>query len=199
MKKKTLLRIDASLRVDDSHSRRAAGHFESCWLQTHPSASVIRRDLASDPPPHLDGETLAGFFDPNVTSDGLAVSDRLIHELRSCDALLISSPVYNFHLPSTLKAYFDLVTRSGVTFSCDETGNYRGLLNPIPCSLIFAQGARAGGAPEAEPACAYLSGICQFLGLGTTTLFLLDGTAAPNFGPEKTQAFHHQIEQHLSL
>jgi len=115
---KTLLRIDASARTIGSHSRMIADYCQDKWEETHPQGKIIRRDLASEPIPHLSDDMIEAFQKAGRhPSPATGLSDSLIQELKAADHLLISSPLYNLTLPSTLKAYFDYVVRSEVTFS----------------------------------------------------------------------------------
>ncbi|NER82089.1 MAG: hypothetical protein F6K42_21520 [Leptolyngbya sp. SIO1D8] len=123
---KTLLRIDASVRIEGSNTRTLTDYFQSQWLNANPGGSVIRRSLDSDPIPHISNETIKAFQPSNKQASRRSISDTLIDELQKADHLLIGSPLYNLTLPSTLKAYFDHVVRSGFTFEVRD-GTYQGL------------------------------------------------------------------------
>src|SRR5204863_8226857 len=95
--------------------------------KSHPGATVITRDLARDPLPHID----ADFLQAARTAEGpqtdtqraiLARSDALVDELLAADIIVIAAPMYNFSIPSTLKAWIDYVCRAGRTFSYSEKG-----------------------------------------------------------------------------
>ena len=125
---KTLLRIDASVRINGSNTCALTDYFQARWQKANPEGDVIRRCLASDPIPHLSNEMIEAFQQASGPSQRTSLSDTLIDELRRADHVLVGSPLYNLTLPSTLKAYFDHVVRSGATFEV-RRGNYRGLLN----------------------------------------------------------------------
>jgi FMN-dependent NADH-azoreductase len=119
-----LLRIDSSARVQGSHSRELGDYFERAWTQRFPTAAITRRDLASQSVTHIDGTTIAGMFTPPEQHSAemtaaLVQSDRLIAEIKAADALLITVPMYNFGIPSALKAWIDQISRIGHTFSYD--------------------------------------------------------------------------------
>ncbi len=184
---KTLLRIDASLRKEGSHSRALADFFEINWKKAYPKGEVIHRDLTSFQIPHLQNETVQGFHIPRSeqtekNKQAVALSDALIEELKSADHVLISSPLYNLNVPSTLKSYLDHIVRSGYTFSVDEDGSYKGLLANEAAYIITTKGETYKGTPMEsldfqEP---YLKSIFGFIGLKLKAIFSLEATAHPN-------------------
>lgn len=140
----TLLHVAVSPREEQSHSRRAAQLVLTQLARVTTGLRVIERDLASMPPPHPD----AGFVDASLTPDAqrtgaqhaeLALSETLIGELEAADAVLISTPVHNFTLPSTLKAWIDLVVRPERTFRRTPTGKV-GMLGDRSVLVVAASG-----------------------------------------------------------
>lgn len=126
---KTLLRIDASARAAGSYSRALADYVQERWQQTYPAGQIIVRDLAGAPVPHLDQATIAAFqaATPDVPPSpnaALALSTTLIDELRAADLVLLSTPLYNFNVPSPLKAYFDHVVRTGQTIDAEAVTRF---------------------------------------------------------------------------
>lgn len=117
----TLLHIDASARPglagDDhrgSRSRALSDRFVRRWLQAAPGTRVLRRDVGRAPPAHVDHAWIeAAFAAPDEVTDAmrarLAESDQLIDELFAADVLVIGTALYNFGMPSTLKAWVDNV------------------------------------------------------------------------------------------
>ena len=125
---KTLLKLNSSMFGANGASSRLTGAFVTRWLATHPGAHVIERDLATTPVPHLTAEVFAGFTaKPGERSPAqqaaTEASDALIDELRRADVLVLGLPMYNFGVPSALKAYFDYVGRAGETFRYTENTN----------------------------------------------------------------------------
>ncbi|MFI1745895.1 FMN-dependent NADH-azoreductase [Thalassobellus sediminis] len=179
-----LLRIDASVRVKGSHSRNLADFFEEAWRKANPNGEVLKRDLALVPIPHLRNETVEAFYVPEPDQNeqnkqAIELSDDLIEELKSVDDVLVSSPLYNLSIPSTLKAYLDHIIRSGHTFSVNEDGSYKGLLENTNAYVITTKGEVYTGTPmEAldfqEP---YLKTIFGFINLNLKGVFALEGTA----------------------
>ncbi|MFF4603818.1 FMN-dependent NADH-azoreductase [Streptomyces sp. NPDC001339] len=117
----TLLLIDSSVFPEGgSASRSVTAAFRQAWEEQHPDGTVIHRDLAADPLPHLDGVAAsAGFADPATHTPeqqtAFALRVRLAEELEQADAVVIAAPMYNFTIPSTLKAWLDQVIIMGRT------------------------------------------------------------------------------------
>lgn len=176
---KTLLRIDASARTQSSSSRSLADHFQARWKEANPGGRVLVRDLARYPVPHLDAATIAAFVGNTPPGErpppeGVVLSDALIAELGSADHLLISSPLYNLTFPSTLKAYFDHVVRSGYTFTQVE-GRYVGLLTGKSATVVTARGGVFSPAVEDEFQTRYLRAILAFIGITKVDMISLEG------------------------
>src|SRR5262245_37797203 len=152
---KTLLHLKSSLFSNDGQSSRLAARYVSQWLRDNPGGRVIERDLAKDPVPHLTAERFGAFLakPEERTPEQQAVaghSDALIDELRSADAIVLGLPMYNFGIPSTLKAYFDHVARAGVTFRYTEKGPVGLLTGKKVYVLATRGGLYAGTAGDAE-------------------------------------------------
>lgn len=126
----TILHLDASARLSRSLSRSLSRHFLDAWLERSPGDRVIRRDLAADPPPHVSEAWIAACFTAPDRRDAamraaLAWSDAAIAELEAADLIVLGTPMYNYGMPSALKAWFDQVIRIGRTFSFDlARGDY---------------------------------------------------------------------------
>ncbi|NGO72615.1 FMN-dependent NADH-azoreductase [Streptomyces boncukensis] len=122
----TLLHIDSSVYPQEgSVSRDVAASFRRSWEENHPGGSVIYRDLGSDPIPHLQGSAaVAGFIDPAQRTPEQAAAfelrEQLTRELEQADALLIGAPMYNYTIPSTLKAWLDHVIVMGRTYGTES-------------------------------------------------------------------------------
>ena len=120
----TILHLDASPRTVRSLSRRLSQRFVDAWRMRRPNDPVIRRDLAADPPPHVTEAWIAAAFTPEGSRDAairatLAWSEVAIAELEAADLIVLGTPMYNYGMPSALKAWFDQVIRVGRTFSFD--------------------------------------------------------------------------------
>ncbi|MCE7996231.1 MAG: FMN-dependent NADH-azoreductase [Roseivirga sp.] len=201
----SLLRIDCSPRVTQSHSRRLADFIESQWTAKHPDGQIIYRDLAKSDIPHISNETISGFHSRQdemtwALKEATSLSDELIKELKSADELLISSPLYNLSCPSVLKAYIDQIVRSGHTFRLRPDGNYEGLLKGKNAYLALVMGAHytqeAHRPPDFQQA--YLRAILGFIGLEVSSVFSLEGTADPSALKQNLPTIHNQITQQFS-
>lgn len=164
----TLLLIESSVRQQDSVSRQLSEEFVAQWRQANPGGRVLNRDLAREPLPHLDADLLGGWMKPAAEQSAaeqaaLARSDQLIEELLAADVLVLGAPMYNFAIPSTLKAWLDHVLRAGVTFKYTEQGP-RGLLQGKRAYVLTARGGVYAGGPldQQEP---YLRQALGFIGI----------------------------------
>ncbi len=151
----TLLHIDSSPRSKRSHSRRLAAEFSEEWRKRDASHIVTHRDLGVDPVPHVTEAWVEGVYAPvelhtEAAKSAMSLSDLLIQELIDADFLLISSPMYNLSITSTLKAYLDQVIRPGRTFVM-EAGELRGLLSDKKTVVVTSRGGMyAPGTPSAS-------------------------------------------------
>ncbi|HVF33825.1 MAG TPA: NAD(P)H-dependent oxidoreductase [Candidatus Saccharimonadia bacterium] len=148
---KTLLQINSSLFSTAGASTTLADRVVARWRAANPGGRVLLRDLAADPVPHLTAETFEAFGLPRERRNGsqalaVAYSDQLIAELVRADTVVLALPMYNFGVPSTLKAYFDQVARAGVTFRYNGDGPV-GLLRGKRAIVVATRGGRYAGTP----------------------------------------------------
>ena len=170
---KTLLRIDASAQLNGSNTRQITDYYEAQWKRANPAGRVTARCLVSAPIPHLTQETIERF---QVPGSEHPLSDTLSGELMRADHVLIGSPLYNFTLPSTLKAYFDHVVRSGRTFELRE-GRFRGLLGGKSATIVTSRGGTGAEGHRDDFQTPYLPAILEFIGIGPIDVVALEGTA----------------------
>ncbi|MDF1747062.1 FMN-dependent NADH-azoreductase [Gimesia aquarii] len=120
----TILQLNASARGERSLSRKLSSHFVREWIARCPNDIVIERDVGRNAPSPVSEEWIASAFTPHddrtkQQRELLAVSDKLIAEVANADIILIGTPMYNYGMPSSLKAWFDQVIRINKTFSFD--------------------------------------------------------------------------------
>jgi FMN-dependent NADH-azoreductase len=120
----TLLRIESSARVTRSLSRDLSKHFFETWQSERPNDQVITRDIGLNPPPAVSEDWIAGVFGDEemltrVQLEAVTLSDILIGELVQSEIIVITTPMYNYGMPASLKAWFDQVIRINKTFSFD--------------------------------------------------------------------------------
>lgn len=161
---KTLLRIDASARHENSVSRTLADEVEA----KIGASKTISRDLARDVIPQLDAGWLHAAFtgDADRTDEQrahLALSDQLIAEVKEADTLLISMPIYNYNVPASLKAWVDMIARAGITFRYTETGAIGLLENKRVILVVATGGTEVGG--DIDFATPWLRYVLGFMGI----------------------------------
>ncbi|MFC3150700.1 FMN-dependent NADH-azoreductase [Litoribrevibacter euphylliae] len=162
--------IKSSVFSGQGESSKLVDHAIATLKQEIPGIEIIERDLGSNPVDHLSGATTAAFFAENpaeLSEDqqaALALSNTLIDELKSVDYLVLGVPMYNFGIPSTLKAWIDYVARAGVTFRYTENGP-EGLVTNVKKTIITAaRGGMYKGTPK-DTQTGYLKDVLSFLGI----------------------------------
>lgn len=165
-----------------------------------PTLRVIARDLGRDPIPHLttDSATALRGLEPGNEAQAAArrLSDGLIAELKAADLLIIGAPMYNFGIPSTLKAWFDYVLRAGITFRYSESGP-EGLLKDKRALVIESRGGLYSEGPvqgmdSQEP---HLRNLLGFMGITDVTFLRAEKLA---FGPEARDQAIAAVRQQIS-
>lgn len=184
---KTLLQINTSLFSEQGHSSRLAQRFIDAWRIQHTEHRVVVRDLAKYPVPHLTAERFQAFLAPAGERDAeqqavVAYSDALIAELQQADVIVLGLPMYNFGVPSTLKAYFDHVARAGITFRYTESGPV-GLLGEKTVYVLATRGGAYQGTAK-DTQSVYVRDFFEFLGIRDLHFIYAEGL---NLGPEKQQ------------
>jgi len=191
---KNILLIQSSPRGIESLSQQVAHSIVKDLQARYPDAKVVVRDLAENPPPHVGRDFVSGLhLQPDQLtreqSTAVALSDSLIAELSAADALVLAVPMYNFGLPSTLKAWIDHVVRAGRTFSHSANG-VEGLVKGKKAILVLARGGVYSEGPYKpfdfqEP---YLRAILGFIGITDVEVVDVAGVAVSAIGPEKALA-----------
>ncbi|RYG27381.1 MAG: FMN-dependent NADH-azoreductase, partial [Chitinophagaceae bacterium] len=168
---KTILKVTSSARGEASISNQLVKEVMSKLLQSNPDATIIERNLVLQNYPHLEESHLAAFYAPPEnnsfeTKTAVAHSDKAIQELEKSDIIVIGVPVYNFNIPSALKAWIDHIVRAKKTFSY-ESGAPEGLLKGKKVYLAIASGGVYSEGPlkaidYVEP---YLKTVLGFIGI----------------------------------
>ena len=177
---KTLLQINTSLFSDAGTSSGLANDFVAGWKKHNPAATVIVRDFAKEPVPHLTAERFQAFItkpeERNASQRAeAAYSNALIDELKRADVIVLGVPMYNFDVPSTLKAYFDHVARAGVTFSYTAQGPV-GQLTGKKVYVFASRGGIYAGKPH-DTQTAYLKNFLGLLGITDIEFVYAEGLA----------------------
>ena len=172
----TILHLTSSIFGNGGQSSRLAEEF----IAQFPGARVIARDLAKNPLPHLDAERFGAFLSkPESRTPAqqrvLEESDALIAELKQANTLVLGLPMYNFGVPSQLKAYFDHIARAGVTFKYTDKGAV-GLLTGKRAYVFAARGGLYQGTPR-DTQTAYVRDFLAFLGITDVQFVYAEGLA----------------------
>ncbi len=177
-----LLLVTSSLFGDQSKSAQLALEFVEAWRRTHPVTTVVERALTPDSIRHLSLDALGALMTPaeqrsEAQHSTVGFGDRLIEELEAADAIVLAVPMYNFSIPSTLKAWIDHVARAGRTSRYGAQGP-EGLLKGKKLFVVTGRGGFYTGDSPAkvldfqEP---YLRGVLAFLGLTDVSFIHIEG------------------------
>ena len=174
---KTILQIQSSLFNGNGQSSRLASAFVA---RAFPAAKLIVRDLARDPVPHLDAARFSAFTakPEERTPEQQAVvaySDALIDELRRADFIVLGLPMYNFGVPSQLKAWIDHIARAGETFRYTAGGPV-GLLTGKKAYIFATRGGRYAGS-AADTQTQYVRQLLEFVGIDDVEFVYAEGLA----------------------
>lgn len=177
----TLLLVSSSPRRN-SVSRLLARELSAEWLHQNPDGRVIDRDLAAAPLPMLSDAWIQAVTTPDNQRTAeqnaiLALSDTLIQELQAADAIALAAPMHNFSIPTSLKAWIDLVVRAGKTFRYTEAGPQGLLAADKKVLLIIARGGMYGDGSPADFQLPYLRYMLSFIGLTDVTVIEADKQA----------------------
>lgn len=158
------------------------------YLAAMPAASVVERNLDSNPVPHVTSASLAGIGrqapEGAQFAETRALQDQLIAEVFDADVLVIGLPLYNFGMPSTLKSWFDYVARAGTTFQYTAQGP-EGLVTGKQAVLAHARAGQYDDASGFPFAIAHARSLLGFIGITDVETVIAEGMA---FGPDAAQA-----------
>lgn len=191
-----ILHIKASIRGDESISNRL-GERIVAGLRDKGDAKLTTRDIAAEDLPFVSAERFAANLAPadertSEQADFAAIADTLIEELEAADTIVISSPVYNFGVPASLKAWADLVARAGRTFKYTENGPV-GLLTGKTAYVAIASGGTKIGS-DIDFMSPWLTFFLGFLGITDVEIVAADGTMGED-GEAVIAAAHEQAQR----
>lgn len=180
-----ILIVEASPRGAESASRRLTQTLRDHLKSRYPDAEFVDRDLSANPIPHLSFQTVKGIFtrdkaEAESLGDALRLSDELTEEVLATDLLVIAAPMWNFGLPSSLKAWVDHIVRPGKTFKYLSAG-VEGLAKEKKAILVLASGGVFTEGPwkawdTEEP---YLRLILGFIGITDVQTVRAQGVNIP--------------------
>jgi FMN-dependent NADH-azoreductase len=159
----SILHIDSSTRLTNSNTRIIGQYIVNAL-----NANTVHRDLVVNPLPAISAQDLMGVHSssdeqrPSLQTQ-IALSDKLIQELRDADTLIIGAPIYNFGIAASLKQWIDAICRAGVSFKYSSQGPI-GLMNIKRAFIITASGGTPIGG-DMDFVSGYLAHICAFIGV----------------------------------
>ncbi len=187
----SILLVTSSPRGSASHSTRIATDLAHRLQAADPSASLVVRDLAAHPLPHIDSDYAAGIYTPPEKrnarqAERVSASDTAVDELFAADTIILATGFINFSISSTLKSWIDHVARAGRTFSYGKDGP-RGLLTDKKVYIVLASGGvySEGPAVQFDHAIPYLRTALGFIGLTDVEIIRVEGVG---MGPEATDS-----------
>jgi FMN-dependent NADH-azoreductase len=189
-----LLQIDSSALGTQSATRELTQAIVRRWIDDIAQTEVIRRDLDRDPIPHLTG-TVLGKTDPVDA----ALGETLMNEFLDADVIVVGAPMYNFSVPSTLKAWIDRIAVAGRTFRYTAAGP-EGLVKGKKVIVASARGSVYGEAHPADFQEAYLRQLFGFLGIDDIEFVRAEGLGlSPEHRTAGLHAAHQAITPPLAL
>ena len=178
-----LLHVDSSILGGGSVSRQLTSQIVAAQVANHPDLEVVHRDLGATPVAHLTGEHLAAMRgavpETAAMRDDLAASQAVLEEFLAADVVVIGAPMYNFSVPSQLKAWIDRIAVAGRTFRYTEKGP-EGLAGGKTVIIASTRGGFYGpGTANAalEHQDSYLKAVFGFLGVTDIRFVHAEGIA----------------------
>lgn len=188
-----LLHLDSSLLGQNSASRELSAAIVARWQQAVPGVETTYRDLAANPLPHLSAGSLAG---TDLAETRMAAE--VMQEFLDADAIVIGAPMYNFGIPTTLKAWIDRIAVAGKTFRYTEAGP-EGLAGGKQIVIASSRGGlhQDDGMDFQE---SYLQAVFGFLGVDDVEFVRAEGLAvSPQQRSDNMAAAHASIPTPLTL
>lgn len=176
-----LLHIDSSILGDNSTSRQLSAELLAAWAAAEPGVEVTYRDLAADAISHLSSASLVAAGTPAELRDAAQkheadLGEKSIEEFLGADAIVIGAPMYNFSIPSQLKAWIDRVAVAGKTFRYTESGP-EGLAGGKKVIIVSTAGGIHAGQPSGVAHENYLELVLNFLGITDIEVVRAEGLA----------------------
>ncbi|WP_109103746.1 FMN-dependent NADH-azoreductase [Aggregatibacter segnis] len=186
-----VLVLKSSILTDNSQTNQLSDYFVSKLA----GKNVVIRDLAANPLPHFDATAATALRGQPTSAEEnalLALSDELVAEIKKADTLIINAPMYNFHIPTQLKSYFDFIARPRVTFQYSEKGP-EGLLKGKKAVVLAAFGGFHQNQPT-DLVTSYMKAILGFVGITDVQFVYVEGIG---FGPEAIEKAQVQAKAEI--
>lgn len=181
---KSVLMLKSSILGDHSQSSMLMDSLAGLWREQ--GAHITQRDLAVEAIPLLDGELATGLRGGDNLSarqlEAITLSNELIAELKANDIIVIGAPMYNFMIPTQLKAWIDFIARAGETFKYTEAG-VEGLVTGKRAIVVTSRGGmhKDNGSDHLVP---YLKTVLGFIGINEVEFVYAEGL---NMGPDSAE------------
>ena len=186
-----VLVLKSSILADNSQTNQLSDYFVSKLADKN----VVIRDLAANPLPHFDATAATALRGQTTSAEEnalLALSNELVAEIKNADTLIINAPMYNFHIPTQLKSYFDFIARPRVTFQYSEKGP-EGLLKGKKAVVLAAFGGFHQNQPT-DLVTSYMKAILGFVGITDVQFVYMEGIG---FGPEAVEKAQAQAKAEI--
>lgn len=208
---KNLLIINASPRDERSVTRQLTNLFAARWIETHPDYTIHHREVGREAIPHVSELWIAAAAKPaelrtKDEANELKLSNQFIAEIKAADVIVLGTPMFNWSIPSALKAYLDQVIRANETVKMrpdDPQNPYRGLLKDKKVYLLFSRGN--AGYEKGEYfahmnfQADYLKTVFNIMGLTDIQEVALNGSAFDReIYAQSTQVVHSKIVEMAS-
>lgn len=208
---KNLLIINASPRVERSVTRNMTKLFVDKWIEANPDHTICHREVGQEPIPHVSELWISAAFKPvdlrtEAEINVLKISDKYIAEIKAADVIVLGTPMFNWSIPSVLKAYLDQVIRANETVKMrpdDPQNPYRGLLKDKKVYLLFSRGN--AGYEQGEYYAhmnfqtEYLKTVFKIMGLTDIREIALNGSAFdPEVYEQSKKDVYHKIAEMAS-
>ncbi|WP_020168369.1 MULTISPECIES: FMN-dependent NADH-azoreductase [Methylotenera] len=178
----SVLHIDSSPLGDHSVSRKLTAKVLAELKVEHADTQIVRRDLVATSLPHLSGVTVGAFFTPpdqlnETLNEALKLSNELVDELFAADVIVIGAPMWNFGIPSSLKAWIDHIARAGRTFKYGASGPESLLPAGKKVIIVSSRGGiyTSGPMQVMDHQESYLKAILGFIGLHDVSIIRAEG------------------------
>ena len=186
-----VLVLKSSILADNSQTNQLSDYFVSKLADKN----VVIRDLAANPLPHFNATAATALRGQPTSAEEnalLALSNELVAEIKNADTLIINAPMYNFHIPTQLKSYFDFIARPRVTFQYSEKGP-EGLLKGKKAVVLAAFGGFHQNQPT-DLVTSYMKAILGFVGITDVQFVYMEGIG---FGPEAVEKAQAQAKAEI--
>ncbi|WP_298211111.1 FMN-dependent NADH-azoreductase [Acidovorax sp.] len=196
-----LLHIDSAITGEQSVSRQLTARIVAAWQASHPGTTVDYLDLAAQAPSHLSAQSL-GFRTGQAAATEVernenALSEALVSQFLAADVIVIGAPLYNFSIPSQLKAWIDRISQAGRTFKYTEKGPV-GLAGGKTVIVASSRGgvySSSEGGQAMEHQESYLKVVFGFFGITDVRFVRAEGVA---MGPDAKVAALASAEREIA-